>query len=84
MIYLQFAVGSIAGRYLVADLFLPAFFKSDCITIYDFIARILASGVRLMVAATSVAKLSLAKLPNFKLGLRTIYDLSWSSDVLAL
>ena len=73
MNYIQFAIGSIIGRVLIAVFFIGAFYKADCVTIYDylakrfgqstryaatvffFITRILASGVRLMVAASAVA-----------------------------
>ena len=73
MNYLQFGIGSIVGRILIATLFIGVFYKYNCVTIYDylakrfgestrysatiffFITRILASGVRLMVAATAVA-----------------------------
>lgn len=70
MTYLQFGIGSFLGRLFVAGVFVAAWFKADCFSIYEFlskrfgkrtqitaslyfiITRILASGVRLMIAVT--------------------------------
>jgi SSS family solute:Na+ symporter len=70
--YFQFVVGNLAGRLLVAFLFIPAFYIAGVTSVYEFlglrfgpstrglasllfvITRILASGVRLTVAALIV------------------------------
>lgn len=70
--YLQMFVGSALARVFVAFLFIPAFYKHDCTTIYQylrerfgpgtqyagsvffFITRILASGVRLYAACLGI------------------------------
>jgi SSS family solute:Na+ symporter len=70
MTYLQFGLGSFLGRIFVAVVFVAAWYRSDCLSIYEFlrdrfghrtqttaslyfiITRILASGVRLMIAVT--------------------------------
>jgi SSS family transporter len=70
--YFQFVVGNLAGRLLVAFLFIPAFYTAGVTSVYEFlgirfgpatrgvasllfvITRILASGVRLTVAAIIV------------------------------
>jgi SSS family solute:Na+ symporter len=70
MTYLQFGMGSLLARVFVAVYFIPAFYKADCVSIYEVLARrfgrrsqatcslyflatrLLASGVRLMIAAT--------------------------------
>lgn len=70
--YAQFFIGSAAARLVIAYLFIPAFYKYDCTTIYEFlrhrfgpgtqytasvfffITRLLASGVRLMAACVAV------------------------------
>ncbi len=71
--YLQFGIGSLLARFCVAGVFLGAFYKSNCVTIYQFletrfgggsrytssiffiVTRLLASGVRLMVAALGIS-----------------------------
>ncbi|MEA3306830.1 MAG: sodium/solute symporter [Elusimicrobiota bacterium] len=71
--YLQFFIGSAAARLLIAYLFIPAFYKYNCTTIYEFlkhrfgsatqysgsifffITRLLASGVRLYAASLAVS-----------------------------
>ncbi len=71
--YLQFFIGSAAAKVLIAFLFIPAFYKYKCTTIYEFlrhrfgpktqvagsvfffITRLLASGVRLFVACSAVS-----------------------------
>ena len=71
--YLQFFIGSATARVLIALLFIPAFYKYKCTTVYEFlrhrfgpqtqyagsvfffITRLLASGVRLFVACSAVA-----------------------------
>jgi SSS family transporter len=68
--YLQFGVGSFFARIFVATVFIGAFYKADCLSIYEYlqkrfgqstqytasvyflVTRILASGVRLMIAVT--------------------------------
>jgi len=70
--YFQFVVGNLAGRLLVAFLFIPAFYIAGVTSVYEFLGmrfgpstrgvasflflltRILASGVRLTVAAVIV------------------------------
>ncbi|HEV3029657.1 MAG TPA: sodium:solute symporter, partial [Planctomycetota bacterium] len=70
--YFQFVVGNLAGRLLVAFLFIPAFYIAGVTSVYEFLGlrfgpstrglasllflltRILASGVRLTVAAIIV------------------------------
>jgi SSS family transporter len=70
--YAQFFIGSAASRLVIAYLFIPAFYKYDCTTIYEFlrhrfgpgtqytasvfffVTRLLASGVRLMAACVAV------------------------------
>ncbi|HZE96792.1 MAG TPA: sodium:solute symporter [Planctomycetota bacterium] len=70
--YFQFVVGNLAGRILVAFLFIPAFYIAGVTSVYEFlglrfgpatrgtagalflVTRILASGVRLTVAAIIV------------------------------
>ncbi|MBV8882095.1 MAG: sodium:solute symporter [Planctomycetaceae bacterium] len=70
--YFQFVVGNLAGRLLVAFLFIPAFYVAGVTSVYEFlglrfgpatrgaasilfvVTRILASGVRLTVAAIIV------------------------------
>ncbi|MBI5245189.1 MAG: sodium/solute symporter [Elusimicrobia bacterium] len=71
--YLQFFAGSAASRVVIAFLFIPAFYRYDCTTIYEFlhhrfgrqtqamaslfffVTRLLASGVRLMAACAAVS-----------------------------
>jgi len=71
--YLQFFIGSFASRIFLAFFFIPAFYKFNCTTIYEylkhrfgpetqysatcffFVTRLLASGVRLTVAAMAVS-----------------------------
>lgn len=73
--YVQFFVGSFLARIAIAYLFIPAFFRFNCTSIYEFlgqrfgpatqitgsllffITRLLASGVRLLVAALAVSVL---------------------------
>ena len=70
--YFQFVVGNLAGRLLVAFIFIPAFYIAGVTSVYEFlglrfgpstrgvasalfvVTRILASGVRLTVAAIIV------------------------------
>lgn len=70
--YLQFAFGSLVGRYLIAYILLPGFYEKKIGTIYEylknrfgvrshilstlffFITRIMASGVRLYTAALAI------------------------------
>ena len=70
MNYLQFGLGSILARFFIAAVFLTAFYKANCVSIYQYleqrfgpqsqftasiffiITRLMASGVRLMIAAT--------------------------------
>ena len=44
--YLQFAVGTLAARLLVAFLFIPVFYKHDCTTIYEFLRHRFGAGTR--------------------------------------
>jgi solute:Na+ symporter, SSS family len=37
--YVQFGFGSICGRLLIAFLFLPVFYKFNCLSIYEFLAK---------------------------------------------
>jgi len=71
--YLQMFIGSAVARIAIAFLFIPAFYRFDCTTIYEFLrdrfgpgtqytasifffmTRLLASGVRLGVAALGTA-----------------------------
>lgn len=71
--YLQFAIGTILARFGIAYLFLPAFYRHNVTTIYEylqkrfgtgtqdtatlffFVTRLLASGVRLLGASIAVA-----------------------------
>ncbi|HZE21457.1 MAG TPA: sodium/solute symporter, partial [Desulfobaccales bacterium] len=71
--YAQFFVGGFLARVAIAFLFIPAFYKFNCTSIYEFlrhrfgpetqiagsilffITRLLASGVRLMVACLAVS-----------------------------
>jgi len=73
--YLQFFIGSFASRIFLAFFFIPAFYKFNCTTIYEylkhrfgpesqyaatcffFVTRLMASGVRLTVAAMAVSVL---------------------------
>src|SRR5215813_611721 len=60
--YGQFFIGSSLAKLAVAFLFIPAFYRFNCTTIYEFllfffITRLLGSGVRLMAAALAVAVL---------------------------
>ncbi len=71
--YLQFFIGSAAARVIIAFLFIPAFYKCNCTTIYEylghrfgagtrytgsvffFVTRLFASGVRLYAASLAVS-----------------------------
>lgn len=71
--YAQFFIGSFLARVVIALLFIPAFYRYNCTSIYEFlkhrfgaatqiagsilffITRLLASGVRLMVACLAVS-----------------------------
>jgi SSS family transporter len=71
--YAQFFIGSVLARVVIAFLFIPAFYRYNCTSIYEFlkhrfgpetqiagsilffITRLLASGVRLMVACLAVS-----------------------------
>lgn len=71
--YAQFFIGSFLARLVIAFLFIPAFYRYNCTSIYEFlrhrfgpetqiagsllffITRLLASGVRLMVASLAVS-----------------------------
>ena len=71
--YAQFFIGSMLARVVIAFLFIPAFYRYNCTSIYEFlkhrfgpetqiagsilffITRLLASGVRLMVACLAVS-----------------------------
>lgn len=73
--YAQFFIGSFAARAVIAYYFIPAFYRYNCVTIYEFlkhrfgaatqyaatvfffITRLLASGVRLMAASLAVSVL---------------------------
>jgi SSS family transporter len=73
--YAQFFIGGFLARVAIAFLFIPAFYRYNCTTIYEFlryrfgpetqiagsilffITRLLASGVRLMVACLAVSVL---------------------------
>jgi SSS family transporter len=73
--YAQFFIGSFLARVVIAWLFIPAFYRYNCTSIYEFlghrfgpetqiagsilffITRLLASGVRLMVACLAVSVL---------------------------
>src|SRR4030042_165947 len=73
--YAQFFIGSFLARLVIAFLFIPAFYRYNCTSIYEFlkyrfgpetqiagsilffITRLLASGVRLMVACLGVGLL---------------------------
>src|SRR5262249_33773136 len=37
--YLQFFIGSAAARLVIAYLFIPAFYRFDCTTIYEFLGK---------------------------------------------
>jgi len=71
--YAQFFIGSFLARLVIAFLFIPAFYRYNCTSIYEFlghrfgretqiagsilffITRLLASGVRLLVACLAVS-----------------------------
>ncbi|HNW45269.1 MAG TPA: sodium/solute symporter [Elusimicrobiales bacterium] len=71
--YLQFFIGSAAARIFIAFIFIPAFYKFNCTTIYEFlkhrfgaqtqyagsvfffVTRLFASGVRLYAASLAVS-----------------------------
>lgn len=71
--YLQFFIGSALARITIAFLFIPAFYKYNCTSIYEFlryrfspntqitgslfffVTRLVASGVRLYAASMAVA-----------------------------
>ncbi len=71
--YVQFFMGSVLARVVIAFLFIPAFYQYNCTSIYEFlrhrfgpetqvagsvlffITRLMASGVRLMVACVAVS-----------------------------
>ncbi|MEW6658757.1 MAG: sodium/solute symporter [Thermodesulfobacteriota bacterium] len=73
--YAQFFIGSFLARLVIAFLFIPAFYRYNCTSIYEylghrfgpetqiagsilfFITRLLASGVRLLVACLAVSVL---------------------------
>ncbi len=73
--YAQFFIGSFGARVVIAFLFIPAFYRYNCTSIYEFlghrfgpetqiagsilffITRLLASGVRLLVACLAVSVL---------------------------
>jgi SSS family solute:Na+ symporter len=73
--YLEFFIGNAMARIVIAFLFIPAFYKYECTTIYEFLrhrfgpatqytasvffflTRLVASGVRLYVASAAVALL---------------------------
>ncbi len=73
--YVQFFCGSFLARLAIACLFIPAFYRCQCTSIYEylgqrfglatqvtgsllfFLTRLLASGVRLLVAALAVSVL---------------------------
>ncbi len=73
--YAQFFIGSFLARVVIAFLFIPAFYRYNCTSIYEFlryrfgpetqiagsilffITRLLASGVRLLVACLAVSVL---------------------------
>ena len=73
MNYLQFGIGSILARLMIAFVFIGAFYAFNSLTIYEFLAkrfgngtrytatcffivtRLLASAVRLMIAATGLS-----------------------------
>jgi len=73
--YVQFFCGSFLARLVIAALFIPAFYRLQCTSIYEFLGqrfgpatqitgsllffltRLLASGVRLLVAALAVSVL---------------------------
>ncbi len=73
MSYLQFGIGSLLARFFVAGIFLTAFYRANCVSIYEYlgtrfgnrtqytasvyfvITRLMASGVRLLIAASGLA-----------------------------
>ncbi len=48
--YLQFFGGSAISRLLIAYLFIPVFYKYNCLTIYDFAGRRFSNSVRLTLS----------------------------------
>lgn len=80
--FLQFFIGSAVARVVVAYLFIPAFYKFNCTTIYEFlrhrfgpetqyagsvfffITRLIASGVRLYAASLAVSVIMGWSLPK--------------------
>ncbi len=80
--YLQFFIGSASARIFIAYFFIPAFYKYNCTTIYEFlrhrfgpetqyagsifffITRLLASGVRLYAASLAVSVIMGWSLPK--------------------
>ncbi|OGS13368.1 MAG: hypothetical protein A2234_02265 [Elusimicrobia bacterium RIFOXYA2_FULL_58_8] len=80
--YLQFFIGSAAARIFIAFIFIPAFYKFNCTTIYEFlrhrfgaqtqyagsvfffVTRLFASGVRLYAASLAVSVIMGWQLPQ--------------------
>ena len=44
--YLQFFIGSAAARVLIAFIFIPAFYKYNCTTIYEYLGHRFGAGTR--------------------------------------
>ena len=92
--YAQFFLGSFLARLVIALLFIPAFYRYNCTSIYEFlgqrfgpatqitgsllffITRLLASGVRLLVAALAVSVLLGLPLA-FSIGLFTVISMAY-------
>ncbi|MBI4656572.1 MAG: sodium/solute symporter [Elusimicrobia bacterium] len=92
--YLQFFIGSALARIFIAYFFIPAFYKYDCTTVYEFlkhrfgpatqysgsvfffITRLLASGVRLYAASLAVSVIMGWSLPK-TIGLFTIISIAF-------
>ncbi len=95
--YLQFGLGSLAARFVIAALFLGLYYKFNCLSIYEFLAhrfgqrtrltasilflitRLMASGLRLFVAAKGLAIFFDAPL-SLVLGILTLTTLAYTAS----
>ena len=60
MTFLQLAVGYVIGRILVSAIFIPAYFRGDLVTSYEFLQRRYGSGVKTVAAGLFLITRSLA------------------------
>lgn len=78
--YLQFGIGSIAGRFVVATLFISAFYRMRCLTVYSYLAE--RFGPKTRYAATGLFLFSRMLGSGLRLslaatGISVIFDLSF-------